>query len=224
MIHQRPKKRRGTDNAGVEPPIKQRLLPPVAVFLVISLGVFFALLANRVPALTVLMFGFGLALFVIAFVNAQAALFILVFSMLLSPEFIVGSIGGAGTLGRGLTIRLDDLLLAVMGFGWFARAAIDKDLGLFLKTPLNRAIFTYLIVCSLSTAWGSFMGRVDGRSGFFLRPQILRVFHCLFHGGEPCYTTASGRTVFVLFLFDSRHYQGVRNPADSIRRTRFRTI
>ena len=38
----------------------------------------------------------------------------------------VTAIGGRAALGRGVTVRLDDFLLAIIGFGWLARAAMFR--------------------------------------------------------------------------------------------------
>jgi hypothetical protein len=56
---------------------------------------------------------------------------VLIISMLLSPEFIVGGIAGKAALGRGITLRFDDILLVIIGFSWFLKTAIKKELGLF---------------------------------------------------------------------------------------------
>jgi len=114
----------------------------------------------------------GIILFMVSFVSSQIALYILIFSMLLGPEIIIGETGG-GTLSRGITLRLDDFILLIVGFGWLARMAIHKELGLFLKTPLNKPIAFYIVVCLVSTLIGSLMGRVDLRNGFFF---VLKYF------------------------------------------------
>jgi len=106
----------------------------------------------------------GIILFVVSFVSSQIALYILIFSMLLGPEIIIGGSGGA-TLGRGITLRLDDFILLIVGFGWLARMAIHKELGFFLKTPLNKPIAFYIITCFISTLIGGLMGRVDLKTG-----------------------------------------------------------
>ncbi len=79
----------------------------------------------------------ALVVFTISFINIEWGLYILIFSMLLSPEIMTGETTGS-SLGRGVTLRLEDFLLAVIGLSWFARNAVKKELGLFLKTPLNR--------------------------------------------------------------------------------------
>jgi O-antigen ligase len=109
----------------------------------------------------------ALIIFVVTFLKIEWGLYILIFSMLLSPEFIVGQTAGAAAIGRGVTLRLEDFLLVVIGFSWFTRNAVYKELGLFLKTPLNKPIFFYLLACILSTGLGIMAGRVSAGTGFF---------------------------------------------------------
>ncbi len=104
------------------------------------------------------------AVFVVSFVNIEWGLYILIFSMLLSPEISIGETAGA-SLGRGVTLRAEDFLLVVIGFSWFAKNAVNKEVGLFLKTPLNKAIFFYILTCLVSTGFGVMAGRVDAKTG-----------------------------------------------------------
>jgi len=117
----------------------------------------------------------GLSFFIAAFMNTELGLYLLIFSMLLSPEISVGGGGGGGEVAQrgGVAVRLDDFLLLVIGLSWFAKTAINKELGLFLKTPLNRPIFIYLIICLISTAVGVMGDRVDAKVGFF---YVLKYF------------------------------------------------
>ena len=114
-----------------------------------------------------------LLVFVCTFIWPEAGLYVLIFSMLLSPEIIAGDIGGKATLGRGLTLRLEDFLLVFIGLSWFARTAIDKSTGLFRKTPLNQPIAAYIVVCFVATLWGKITGNVQGIAGFFF---VLKYF------------------------------------------------
>jgi O-antigen ligase len=114
-----------------------------------------------------------LLVFVCVFIWPEAGLYIVIFSMLLSPEIIVGEIGGKAALGRGLTLRLEDFLLMFIGLSWFARTALDKTKGLFRKTPLNQPIAAYILVCFLATLWGKLTGHVQGKAGFFF---VLKYF------------------------------------------------
>jgi O-antigen ligase len=110
---------------------------------------------------------------VCTFVWPEAGLYVVIFSMLLSPEIIAGEIVGKGTLGRGLTLRLEDFLLVFIGLSWFARSAVDKTTGLLRKTPLNQPIAAYILVCFVATLWGKITGDVEGLAGFFF---VLKYF------------------------------------------------
>lgn len=121
----------------------------------------------------------GLLIFIFSFVNVEFGLYLLIFSMLLSPEFVVGATGG-GSLGRGVTLRFDDFLLIIIAAGWFARNAIYKELGLFLKTPLNKPMFFYLLACVIATGWGIMAGRVDPKTGLFFVLKYFEYFIVFF--------------------------------------------
>ncbi len=111
----------------------------------------------------------AIALFIICFVSAEASLYVLIFSMLLSPEFGMGALSEpeANTGDRGVTIRTEDLLLVVMCFAWLVRMAVHKELGLVRETPLNRPIAWYTFACVLATGMGLIFGHVEGMTGMF---------------------------------------------------------
>ena len=116
-------------------------------------------------------------LIIICFVNTEIGLYILIVAMLLGPQFgVSGGDNLSATRSRGLTLRFDDFLLLVIGTSWFAKAAIKKELGLFLKTPLNRPIACYFIVCVVSTMLGVMMERVKPASGFFFVMKYFEYF------------------------------------------------
>ena len=116
-----------------------------------------------------------LAAFVIAifsFLAPEYSLYLLLASMLLSPEFSLTVLPGSEGL-RGLTLRYEDLLLLIIGTAWFMKTAIRKELGLFLHTPLNKTIAAYLVMCLLSTLMGYQAGRTKGITGFLF---VLKYF------------------------------------------------
>jgi O-antigen ligase len=143
---------------------------PLVLLLVVLIA--FAMVIPTLTPTRTLAFAGGVIIFVLSFVSTQIALYILIFSMLLSPEFIVGATEGA-TLGRGITLRVDDFIVAIIGFSWLARMAINKELGLFLKTPLNRPIAYYILACVTSTLFGAFFGRLELKTGFL---YVLKYF------------------------------------------------
>jgi len=113
----------------------------------------------------------GLVILVIAILKTEAALYILIFSMLLSPEIQVAS-----APGRPVVVRLDDVLLVILGISWLARTALFKEMGLFRKTALNRPIIYYALACVFSTALGALFGRVRPSTGFFYVVKYLEYF------------------------------------------------
>lgn len=116
----------------------------------------------------------GLVLALVSFFNTELALYILIISMLLGPQFTAGPAELVPGRGRGgVTLRYDDFLLVVIGLSWFFKTAIHKDLGIFPGTKLNRAIGYYFAVCLLSTLVGQMFGRVRGLTGIFF---VLKYF------------------------------------------------
>ena len=115
-------------------------------------------------------------MFLVSFLSAEVALYILIFSMLLGPEFILGNLGGGSHLSRGVTLRLDDFLLVIIGSTWFIRTAIHKDLGLFLRTPLNVPIFLYAFSYVISTGVAMIGGRLNFITGMFYVVKYIEYF------------------------------------------------
>ncbi len=149
---------------------------------------------------TMLMGVLALIIFTISFINIEWGLYILIFSMLLSPEIMAGETAGS-SLGRGVTLRLEDFLLAVIGLSWFARNAVRKELGLFLKTPLNKAILFYALACILSTGFGIMSGRVEIKTGSLYVLKYLEYFIVFFMMVNHVRNTEQiKRFVFCLFL------------------------
>jgi hypothetical protein len=116
----------------------------------------------------------ALAVFLVVFVKTEFGLYLVIFSMLLSPE--IGSGGGGIAEGRRIIIRSEDVLLLVVALSWFAKTAVNKELGLTLKTPLNRPIMLYVVVTALATLVGYATGTVGGMSGFFYVLKYVEYF------------------------------------------------
>jgi hypothetical protein len=119
---------------------------------------------------------FVVVVFVFVFVKAEAGLYLVLFSMLLSPEFTIGGGGGRLAEGRAVIIRLEDLLLVAIGLSWLAKTAVNKELGLVVKTPLNRWIFLYSLVTFVATLFGYLLGTVKTSAGFFYVIKYLEYF------------------------------------------------
>jgi O-antigen ligase len=142
-------------------------------FLVIALLAGF--LISQHPPFILIWVTLAFGIFVVSFVNIEWGLYILIFSMLLSPEITIGETAGA-SLGRGVTLRAEDFLLVVIGFSWFAKNAVNKEIGLFLRTPLNKAIFLYILACLVSTGFGVMDGKVAAKTGFLYVLKYVEYF------------------------------------------------
>ena len=116
------------------------------------------------------------AVFLAAFVKTDLALILLLFSMLLSPEF-----GTGGAIpGRAVVLRFDDVILFVVFFGWLARMGVHKELGLLRATSLNKPILAYVFVCILATGIGGVRGTTNAKHGFFYILKYVEYFILFF--------------------------------------------
>ncbi|UCC94342.1 MAG: O-antigen ligase family protein [Candidatus Omnitrophota bacterium] len=148
----------------------------------------------------------GILLFVISFANTNLALIILIFSMLLSPEFKLGTVPG-----RDVVVRIDDILLFVVFFGWLAKMAVNKELGLLRTTPLNALIIAYIATCIISTAIGIIAGPVTLSKSFFYILKYLQYFMLYFlvtnniadKGQTKIFITAFLITGFIICIYAS---------------------
>ncbi len=145
------------------------------IFLSIPLSMLVALVLVKVDPVYAILAAVGLGILIVTFTNTDFAIYILIFSMLLSPE-----IGSRTTSGEGMTIRIDDLILAIIILTWLAKTAINKELGLFRKTPLNKPIWIYTLVCILSTGIGMMAGRVNFLTGLLFVLKYIQYFMIYF--------------------------------------------
>ena len=113
------------------------------------------------------------------FVDPGFGLYILVFSMLLSPEISLGATQG-NALGRGVTLRIEDFLLIVIGASWFLKSAVSKQLSLLRQTPVNKPIFFYCLACLVATAFGVVAGRVNPKTGTLFILKYIEYFVVFF--------------------------------------------
>jgi O-antigen ligase len=154
-------------------------VPQIAFVLVLAAG------GGLIVAQTTTGLSLGVALLLIvllvSFLNTELALHIILLSMLLSPEIVVGGVGGVSlgkpeAKGDVLVLRMEDMVLVAVALAWFARTAIFKELGLIRRTPLNWAIFAYVVSMVLATLLGVFTGNVRPARGFFYTLKYIEYF------------------------------------------------
>ncbi|NOY70499.1 MAG: hypothetical protein GXP53_13620 [Deltaproteobacteria bacterium] len=168
-------------------------------FIIGSIVILAAIAVSHFPERMLFMATGASLIFILVLIKTEVGLYLLIFSMLLSPEFMFGG-GAAGTVHRGVTLRIDDLLLLVIALSWFARNAIFKDIGLFFKTPINRPIFFYIIANIVATGLGAMAGRVDLEVGFFYVLKYIEYFIVFFMVANHMKDTDQAKR-FVFFLF-----------------------
>lgn len=118
----------------------------------------------------------AIALFVFSFLSPRIALYLLIFSMLLSPEF-----GARDYTGRGFTLRFEDILLLIMGFAWLAKSSLFKGIGFIPRTPLNASIALYIFACTIATLAGIMRGNVPSpMTGIFFVLKYFEYFLIFF--------------------------------------------
>jgi len=148
-----------------------RFTTPLIILAVVLISVVVGQQLAGFSSKTALAALFVFLLVLIVFVDTDAGLVILIFSMLLSPEISIAKVPG-----RDVVIRLDDILLAAITFSWLAKAAIYKGLGLIKRTPLNKAIGLYVLICVISTLRGMVLGHVVPLKGLFYLLRYTEYF------------------------------------------------
>jgi O-antigen ligase len=153
---------------------RNQTVPTVIVSVLLFLGIGFFMISHSPPSFPAL-FLFAFVIFVIAFVRADVALIFLILSMLLSPEFLVG-----GIPGRSVVIRVDDIFLFVIFFGWLAKMAVNKEFALLNATSLSRSILVYMFICMLASSISLLQGYTKPSASFFYLVKYFEYFFLFF--------------------------------------------
>jgi len=120
----------------------------------------------------------GVMVMLIAFTNVELTIYLVIMSTLLSPEIGIG--GGSSEAGttssRGVTVRVDDILLMLVCLTWLFRMAVSKQLNMVRSTPINQPILWYWGASVLATIIGFYAGYVKSVYGFFFVVKYLEYF------------------------------------------------
>jgi len=128
----------------------------------------------------------GAALFLGTLMSPEFGLYLLVFAFLLSPEYEIqaGLAPAAAVYGeaqRRVMIRVEDVLLPVLITSWFLKTGIRKELGLLVRTPINRPVFALIFINILSTAVGFIIYRIQSPlSAFFYVLKYIEYYVVFF--------------------------------------------
>lgn len=113
----------------------------------------------------------GLTVALLTLTNTEITLYLIIFSMLLSPELRLGAIAG-----RDIALRLEDFLLMIVAFSWLVKTGINKELSIFKRTPLNLAIGIYVLTSIVLTLRGMFFGAATPAKAIFYLVKYIEYF------------------------------------------------
>ena len=147
----------------------------IFIIIALALAFFLQLAIMKFPPHYLVLFLLTFMILFIAFVKTNLALFILIFTMLLSPEFGLG-----GIPGRSVVFRFDDFFILMLFFGWLAKMAVNKELGFLKVTPLNKPILAYITVCIISSVFGIMSGTTDMKYSLFYNLKYIEYFLLFF--------------------------------------------
>jgi len=142
---------------------------------VLLLAIFVGRSITKLPPLTPAIAVAGIIICLITLVRTDLGLIVLIFSMLLSPEFELAQLPN-----RAVVVRVDDILLIVVFFTWLAKVAIRKEWGLLKHTPLNLPIALYVAACLLFTGKGIIVGEVSPIASSFYLLKYIEYFMLYF--------------------------------------------
>lgn len=169
--------------------------PLLLILLMLSLAALIGSSATKISPLLLVALLAGAIVCLITFVRTDIALAILIFSMLLSPEFKVAEVPG-----RAVVLRLDDFLVGLVVFTWLAKMAVHKELGLFARTPLNLPISLYTLACILFTARGVALDYVIPKKAIFYIIKYIEYFLLYFMVANSLHSKKQIERFIILIL------------------------
>lgn len=139
----------------------------------------------------------GVIVLLISFFNPQIGLGFLVFSMLLSPEIKLAELPG-----RDVVVRIDDLLIFAVFFGWFAKSIFSKKIEIVFTT-LFLPLFSYTVCWILSTYLGIISGTVIFKKAMFYILKYVEYFLIYFLVTQIVKTKQQVKTYIIFFIITS---------------------
>lgn len=128
-------------------------------------------IATESPSVTLALVA-GVLLVLVSFFHTRLAIYVIIFSMLLSPEIDLGLSAGS----REATVRLEDLLLILVGAAWLARAAYYKELGILKKGSLNAPIMAYSLAALLATLVSGWLAYINWVQALLFLAKYIEYF------------------------------------------------
>lgn len=143
---------------------------PAVIFIIYLIGKF----SSGAPLLVITLSA-AIAVLLVTFQKPENGLFVIIFSMLLSPEIILSRVSS-----RAVTVRIDDVMIIAVFVAWVAHQTFTKEKKIFAKTALDTPIFFYFVIVLISTSLGVMRGNVSVIRGFFYVLKYLEYFIIFF--------------------------------------------
>jgi O-antigen ligase len=175
--------------------------PSIAVFLMVigvAIAASFLVASSNLQSSVVIVV--GTIACVLAFINAELAIYFLIVAMLLSPELEVGETERGASLGRAVTLRVDDFLILIIAGTWFLKSALYKEIDLIKHTSLNATIYVYALACMISTMLGMLEGQVSIKTGSLFVLKYIEYFLIFFMVVNITHDEAQVRRFLILIF------------------------
>ncbi len=141
----------------------------------------------------------GFLLFILVFVpvliKPDIGLIIIIASMLLSPEIVLGR-----TTGRYVTVRIEDILLMVVILAWLLRTSFTKDIASTFRTKMTGPFFLYIVICLVSTSFAAMEGDIDIKQSFFSILKYIEYFLLFLMVQDSINSTGQAKMYVAVFL------------------------
>jgi len=176
--------------------------PFFALFVVFSaLSLFVLHVYVQVPHITIAV-GVSMFVFAATVLRVELGVYVLVIAMLLSPEISSGTVRGGGGGWRNITMRYDDVLIAVIFLGVMVKQAFEGRRRFFLPSPINVAILIYyaiaLVSCLLALQRGVPMW--DRKAAFFVMLKMAEFYMIFFLVGTAIRDSRQVRRQLAVFF------------------------
>jgi len=157
--------------------------PMFALFALVGAGVLFVVHYNFQNSSVTIALAISFLVFGMTLVRVEYGLFILLVAMLLSPEIQAGTVDAEEN--RGVNLRYDDILIMIIFLGVVVKHAFEGRPLLWRRNPINPGIFTYYLICMISTLLALQLSRPwwDKEMAFFVMLKMLEYYLIFFMVG-----------------------------------------
>jgi hypothetical protein len=172
-------------------------VPIFAAFMILcSILVFVVHLVYGNQSITIAI-ALSIVVFGVTVVRVEAGLYILILSMLLSPEIVAEA-----NETHNLNVRYDDLLIMVIFLGVMVKLAFEGKLIPWQPSPINMGILAYYSICLISSglALERSLGAWNRRDAFFVLLKMLEFYLIFFLAGHAVRNLRDIRNQMFMFF------------------------